>query len=135
MPILTLVRGLPGAGKSTVARALADTLRMTHVEADMYFEQFNGGTFDPTLLTRAHEWCYDTAQRALEDGQSVVVANTFTRKWELIPYVLMGRRVKAQLQLIEVQGPFASVHKVPSKPYAAMVSRWEQITLKDLETS
>lgn len=51
---LVLIRGLPGSGKSTIARAMA---AYEHYEADMYFEKGGEYCYDASKIKDAHEWC------------------------------------------------------------------------------
>ncbi len=73
---LTLVRGLPGTGKSTYAKTLDAIL----VEADQFFIDKNDNyQYDPALIKNAHAWCQLETKRLLRAGFDVVVANTFVK--------------------------------------------------------
>ena len=77
-PHFVIVRGIPGSGKSTVARKLATGSNWQHFEADMYFYDKEGNyNFDINKLGAAHHWCERKVATALQDGWSVVVSNTF----------------------------------------------------------
>ena len=79
-PRLVLFRGLPGSGKSTLANALCDGC----VAADDFFDIFNEGEFDPSLLEKAHDWCLTVTTSLMEGGAlSIGVHNTFTQEWEM----------------------------------------------------
>lgn len=127
MTILTLVRGLPGSGKSTVAAALAAATGAMHVEADMYFMEDGEYKFSITMLGKAHEWCKSNAYSALKNGRNVVVANTFTRQWEVDPYLVMAKEFGCDVQIIECTAPFDNIHNVPDHTISDMGDRWEQI--------
>lgn len=115
---LLLIRGLPGSGKSTMAQSMKAYL---HIEADQFF-MFGGlYLFEAGKLREAHDWCQKYTRHNLLCGLNVVVANTFTRKWEMQPYLDMGFRV----DVITACGEFESVHKVPHTVIEAMRSRWE----------
>lgn len=64
---LVLIRGLPGSGKSTIARELA-AKGYKHFEADMWFEM-RRKPFDGLLLRHAHRWCKEQTEA---DRKSVV---------------------------------------------------------------
>jgi hypothetical protein len=52
--ILYLIRGIPGSGKSSLAKSLGGK----HVEADMYHLDENGNyNWKPVDVKKAHEWC------------------------------------------------------------------------------
>lgn len=132
MQVLTLVRGIPGSGKTTVAKALADTLGAEHHEGDHYFEREDGTYyFDPNQLPKAHAQCQHRVRMALIAGKSVVVSNTFTQRWEIQPYLHMATDHGATVQVITVQAGFESVHNVPKSALDRMRNRmefWDDLT-------
>jgi predicted kinase len=84
---LTVVRGIPGSGKSTFAREYAATqtrsgVETVHVESDDYFVVGTHYLWDAGLLKAAHQRCYRMTEKLLEQGIAVVVANTFTTTGE-----------------------------------------------------
>ena len=83
---LVLIRGLPGSGKTTMARVLA-LVGYEHYEADQYFERDGQYQFNPSELPKAHAWCLARVKESMALGVSCVVANTFTRLWEMQPYI------------------------------------------------
>jgi predicted kinase len=127
--VLTIIRGVSGAGKTTVAKALAEVLMVEYFEADMYFMRDGTYQFDASLLGRAHAWCKRMVGCELEVGRSVIVSNTFTRVWELKPYLDMADMFGADVQVIEVQGDFPNHHDVPKVVVTKMRNRWEDFRL------
>ena len=85
MKKLFIIRGLPGAGKSTLAKSIGV---VEHYEADMYFVAPDGSyQFDVTRIKDAHQWCKDLVMMAMKrDEPKVVVSNTFTQEWEMEAY-------------------------------------------------
>ena len=125
---ITIIRGLPGSGKSTHAKKLAQSMkRPIHIEADMYFmHPRNEYVFDGTVIHKAHEWCFQTARIAAVHGYDVIVSNTFTRRKEFQPYVKLAQTIGAPWNVITCTGNFQNVHGVPIEVLENMRQRWEE---------
>ena len=130
MKSLYLLRGLPGAGKSTLAKKLGEA----HFEADMYFTNENGQyIFNGADIKKAHEWCQNEVQLAMilnhTSGlnESIVVSNTFTQEWEMEPYYKLaetyGYRVFSLL--VENRHGGENLHNVPEDKIEVMRKRFE----------
>lgn len=117
-----LFRGPPGSGKSTAAQKFTPKYRV--LEADQFFVDSEGNyKFDPAKLKDAHEWCLRSFKACLENGIPVVVANTFTRKWEIEPYL----KLSPGALVFRFSGEFQNVHGVPEDKVQAMRNRMEDI--------
>ena len=127
MPKLTLIRGLPGSGKSTMARKIAADTGALHIEADMWVDYSQ--PYTPEAAKRAHAICQAQARHALVYGGSVVVSNTFTQQWEMQPYLDMARKHGVQVEIITATGDYGSIHNVPAEAIQAMRERWEEVTV------
>lgn len=125
MRLLTLVRGLPGSGKSTMAKAIAMDTGAIHLEADMYFVKDGEYKFDPMQIKFAHEWCQAQALKALMDNRNVVVSNTFVKKWEMQAYFAMASAEVAEVCVLIANGNYGNVHGVPEEVIERMRANWE----------
>jgi len=120
---LYLVRGLPGTGKTTLARMIAPAATFS---ADDYFENGAEYSFDPTQIRKALETCEARTRRAMELGvDRLAVANTFSRRHELQPYRELAERFGYQVAVVECQTIFGNVHGVSEEAIEAMRNRWE----------
>lgn len=122
---LILIRGLPGSGKTTLAREMARIVCAEHVEADEFFLRDGAYKFDRSRLGEAHADCLARAKRALAAGGSCIVANTFTRRWEMAPYYMIADALGAQVVELVALGRWPNVHGVPDEAIEAMRARWE----------
>ena len=119
---LTLIRGLPGSGKSTMAKAMG----CFHVEADMFHVRDGVYQWDLANVKKAHAWCARMVEQALEMGMDVVVSNTFVKRWEMERYEELAREAHATLNVIVATGNYKDVHDVPAATLARMRESWEE---------
>ena len=122
MAHLILIRGVPGAGKTTLAHAFDGYIR---VAADDWFSTFNRGDFDASKLGEAHGWCQSKTFEFLNLGIGVVVHNTFTTERELKPYIDFAKEHGHTFTVIVVENRHGnkSVHNVPEEKVNQMRER------------
>jgi predicted kinase len=131
--ILTLVRGLPGSGKSTFANLI--TNKFSVCEADKFFYDEEGNyNFDATKLSAAHEWCREQVEIRMKDNgvnpqfyPEIVVSNTFTQKWEMESYYKLAEQYGYKVFSIIVENRHDGVnqHGVPADKLEQMKNRFE----------
>jgi predicted kinase len=131
--ILTLVRGLPGSGKSTFANFIWNDYAIC--EADKFFYDKEGNyNFDATKLREAHEWCRNAVETRMKDNQNnpqfypeIVVSNTFTQKWEMEAYYKLAEQYGYKVFSIIVENRHDGVnqHGVPADKLEQMKNRFE----------
>ena len=125
---LILIRGISGSGKTTHAKQLMkENPSLSHYEADMYFYRNGKYEFDPDKLSHAHHWCRTKAEDCLLDDKSVIVSNTFTQKWEIEPYIKLGRKYDADIVIMKKTGNYQNIHGLSEQALEKMRSRWEDI--------
>ena len=123
---LVYVRGLPGSGKSTFSKKIADNLGHSHVEADQFFTDESGKyNFDRAKLPDAHWSCMIDTIRNLAAGKSVVVANTGTTREEIFQYREIANKCISNFVVVKMTGDYGSVHGVPTVTIDRMKMRWE----------
>ena len=124
---LILLRGLPGSGKSTVAKLLAaDYGRFK--EADMFFMENGVYKFDPSKIKDAHVWCKNEVEYLMiYDARKIVVSNTFTQAWEMAPYYELAEKYGYRVHSLVVENRHNGVneHNVPEESLIKMRNRFE----------
>ena len=124
MRILYIVRGLPGSGKSSLAKKIVG--RDFHFENDMFFIGEDGTyQFNKSAMPIAIEWCFKKVAAALETEQDVAVSNTFSTRAEYTPYQTLAKKHGYETVVIEVFSKFKNIHNVPSEAITKMRDRWE----------
>jgi predicted kinase len=129
---LTLVRGLPGAGKSTFANFIWNDYAIC--EADKFFYDSEGNyLFEPSKLKQAHEWCQKEVEIRMQDNEKnpqyypeIVVSNTFTQEWEMQAYFDLAEKYGYMVFTIIVENRHGNknIHNVPDDSLKRMRDRF-----------
>ena len=128
---LILLRGLPGSGKTTLAKIILQ-LRSTDepevLSADDFFEGEEGDyNFDSTKLKEAHNYCqFRCSERMRQQKARIVVANTFTQEWEMDEYFKMAERYNYRVHTVIVENRHRgeNIHGVPKDKLQQMKDRF-----------
>ena len=125
MKKLYLLRGLPGSGKSSLAREIGGII----LEADQYFidSKTNEYKFDVSKIKDAHADCQERCRKWMESGYQIIVSNTFTQEWEMRPYYDMGKEFGYTIfsLIVENRHGGKNIHGVPDDKLEVMKNRFE----------
>ncbi|XP_024940465.1 uncharacterized protein LOC107267364 isoform X2 [Cephus cinctus] len=141
--ILVLMRGLPGSGKSYLARSIVSTTIAEDpapyiFNTDDYFIMIGQGVyqFDSNKLQEAHSFNKRRVRIAMEEGRSpIIIDNTNTKSWEMQPYVTMAVAYGYIVEVLEPNTPWVqnvnelakkNRHGVPKAKIKAMMERYER---------
>ena len=123
--VLYIVRGVPGSGKTTLAKQLTANV----FEADHYFYDNDGNyNFVPSEIKEAHKECQQFVGLAMESGiPKIAVSNTFTQEWEMEPYFELAKKHGFKVFTIVVENRHGGVnqHGVPEDKIQIMKDRFE----------
>jgi predicted kinase len=102
---LILLRGLPGAGKTTFAKLIAEHDNYPYFSVDDYFTDENGNyKFEFSQNYKAYEQCLNYTENAIKQGaKRIIVHNTFTMDWELDPYFKLAKSYNCTLHVITLE--------------------------------
>jgi predicted kinase len=126
---LFILRGLPGAGKSTLAKSMG----AVYFEADMFFMEGNEYKFDMKKIRQAHEWCQNQVRISMKNAAGgmtpsrIAVANTFTMEWEMQPYYDLAKEYGFTVFSLVVENRHGGVniHNCPEETMDKMEERFE----------
>ncbi|TGN19810.1 AAA family ATPase [Leptospira idonii] len=90
---LILLRGLPGSGKSSLAKILSEDGKYPVFSVDRYFTDPITGIYEFRYQENhlAYRACESDTRSAMENVvPKIFVDNTFTMEWEMKPYFLLA---------------------------------------------
>lgn len=104
-----ILQGLPGSGKSTYARTVAD--KHLIFSADNFFMVEGVYTFDSRKIQAAHDACLrgfaETFNKCFGEEKIVIVDNTNTTVLEVAPYYRLAQAYGAKVDILFFDVPFA----------------------------
>lgn len=142
--VLILMRGLPGSGKSYLAKQIIDrgigypNCSDFILSTDDYFVDQRTGryVYDRLKLTQAHEWNHQRAYKTMSEGISpVIIDNTNLQAWEMKPYAMMAVNFGYSVEIVEPFTHWAfndkelarrNLHEVPKIKIKEMLERYEK---------
>lgn len=119
---LTVIRGVPGTGKSTYAKKHYDCLIL---ENDMFQIRDGRYCWSADGTKRAVDLCVKMADMALANGSDIVVANTCTRKKYVYCFFNIARKYGAKFEVIRMTKEYGNVHSVPASTLDSMRENFE----------
>lgn len=138
MGIVYIMRGLPGAGKSTKVKQLAEEFAEDYVycSADSYFEKSDKYEFDRSKLWLAHKKCWDDFVWgvSVSPERYVIVDNTNTTFKEYQKYVDFAKSYKWKVIIVDlydggltdIELTIRNKHGVPLEAIQRMRARYER---------
>jgi len=139
MKELLIVRGLPGSGKSTIAKQIQDTFGGVIVCADDFWGP--AYAFDKSRIQEAHDWAYRQCEAHMQwNEERIILDGTYAQlKW-MARYVEMATHFGYRAICREPDTEWAwnprqcaekNVHGVSEDVINTMLSKWENPALNE----
>jgi predicted kinase len=103
--LLILLRGLPGSGKTFMAKQLSENNTYPYFSIDDYFTDDKGNYhFDFSKNYLAYKQCETNTRKALLAGaKKVIVHNPFVLAWEIDPYFTIAKECQSSIAVLTVE--------------------------------
>ncbi len=125
---LYLVRGLPGAGKTTFSKSLFQDGDVIVAADDFMIDKEGKYVFDSSRLEEAHDSCARKVFEAMEKKtHRIFVHNTMTEGWEMEQYTALAKQHGYRIFsiIIENRHEHSSTHGTPGETLNAMQKRFD----------
>jgi len=129
MSSLILLRGLPGAGKSTLAKLLAEN-KWPVFSVDDYFTDKKTGTYQFNFKENhiAYKCCVDNTEAEMKKNTAkIFVDNTFTLEWEIEPYFNLAKTHSYEIHVVTVENRHggSNIHAIDAEKLNKMAEKYK----------
>lgn len=132
MNSLILLRGLPGSGKTTLAKELSENGKYPVFSVDDYFTDSKTDEykfeFDKNYL--AYKQCEENTKRSMQNGiAKIFLDNTFTLEWEIEPYFKLASEFNYKIFVVTVENRHKNknIHQISDEQIQKMAEKYKLV--------
>jgi len=142
---LYIMRGLPGSGKSTIAKELAGNLGQCFATDDYWYIEDGSYQFNIDKLKEAHAWNVRRVEQAIESELPIIVIDNCNTKLEYLKnYALIIEAALLKDYYVEIipanslwafdinELVLKNTHLVPREIIQKMADEWKEFTIDDI---
>ena len=117
VPQLILIAGLPGTGKSTVAKAYIQQYGGVHINSDLLRNTMKmRGHYDPTDKEKVYNAMLESTWNALEEGKNAIVDSTFISEQIRATFEAVAHACSARFYWVEMHASEETIRERLLKP-------------------
>ena len=125
---IVLLRGLPGSGKSSLARLLSENGKHPVFSVDDFFtDELGNYKFDHLKNHLAYDLCRNNTEQAMiKSTEKIFVDNTFTLDWEMEPYFKLASEHNYRIYVVTVENYHGekNIHGITEEQVEKMRSKY-----------
>jgi len=131
---LILLRGLPGSGKTSLARILNEEGKYPVLSIDDYFTNTETGAykFEFEKNHLAYKSCEERTKALMKKGlKKIFLDNTFTLEWEMEPYFKMAAEFGYRVFVITIENRHGgkNIHNISNEQLKKMAEKYKVVLL------
>ena len=129
MQRLTIIRGLPGSGKSKMAHEVYRRRNYWMVEHDHFFKdnEERKARYDAARKRESLDWVMEQVRRGIDDGRNVVVTGVFNRRRDVDAIIKLSELRPEGIEVIVATGGTGPNGKYTTTAVHTLSRDWDEV--------